>query len=457
MASVMNTRPFPSLALTVCFAASISPVFANGGGYYRGGVERTGTVTGFEPSGTEHIRILDEQLNVWLSPEQAEVEVRYIMRNTSKKRVKVRFGFPVEELFDEGLSDEKAARPKKKLEYCRDYRVAAGGKPLKATFETEHEKNDKRFKGLAGWLVSKITFQPGEEKPVTISFVSVYPIRDDFVSEDASFSARIFRYRLSTGACWAGTIASGRVTLRPKGIDPAELRVIKPVNRFHKNKDDSWVWEFENLEPTLADDIEVEAVPKFSSYGYRLRLGAKKDESRDVKNRADYIHRRGRWLMEHRNYTATASSTLPPDKNNRYDVGNLNDDDWQNAWAEGAPGPGRGEWIKIRPEVPKPLAAIKLRSGYSKSKELFFANARPKTVKVELNGEYSFTAELPKPIEREWRHWHRIPVHGYNKPVKTVKLTFEDVWKGTRYDDLCISGLDLVVELDKKPKFSGCR
>jgi len=453
----MNAYPFLAL-LAACFAASVSPLFANGGGYVRGGVENTGTVAGFAPSGTGHVRILDEQLNVWLGPEEAEVEVRYIMRNESKKRVKVRFGFPVEESFDTILFTNKTT-PQKEPKYCRDYRVTAGGKPVKAAFEPEKEKIDRRFKGLAGWLVSETTFRPGEEKPVSISFRSLYPINDIFVSDDGNVSARIFRYRLSTGACWAGTIGSGRVVLRPKGIDPGELRVIKPVNRFHKCEDGSWVWEFENLEPTLADDIEVEAVPEINSYGYRMRPGVGKDtgEWPKAKDRVTYIKRKEQWFMGHCNYTAKASSTLPPDGNLRYDAGNVNDEDWQNAWAEGAPGPGRGEWLEIRPEVPKPLAAIKLLPGYAKNKKLFYANARPKTVKVELNGEHSFTAELPDLVEWKTWKWQRIPIRGYDKPVKTIKLTFEDVWNGTLYQDLCVSGVKLVVKLDKKPEVTPAR
>ena len=74
---------------------------ANGGGYVRGGIENTGDVSGFEPKATENIRILDEKLTVGLGPNEADVEVRYLMRNMTGKKVKVRFGFPVEESFDD--------------------------------------------------------------------------------------------------------------------------------------------------------------------------------------------------------------------------------------------------------------------------------------------------------------------------------------------------------------------
>ncbi len=229
--------------------------------------------------------------------------------------------------------------------------------------------------------------------------------------------------------------------------------MLKPVNRFRKEKKDgSWVWEFENLEPSLADDMEIEAVPHINSRGSRLRPGASNESGEwpNGKDRVDYIERNDRWLMAHTNYTVKASSTLPPDGDLRYGAGNINDDDWENAWSEGAAGPGRGEWLEIRPEVAKPLAALKLHPGYGKTEELFRANARPKRIKVELNGEHSFTAEVPD--RSNWREWCWIPIHGYDKPVKVLKITFEDVREGTRFDDMCVSGLQLVVKLNKEPK-----
>jgi hypothetical protein len=38
-----------------------------------------------------------------------------------------------------------------------------------------------------------------------------------------------------------------------------------------------------------------------------------------------------------------------------------------------------------------------------------------------------------------------------------VKLIFEDVWPGTEFEDLCVSGIQLEVRLDKKPKLPAVR
>lgn len=420
----------------------------NGGGYFRGGVENTGDVAGFEPKATENIRILDEKLTVRLGQKQADVDVRYLMKNVTGQKVKVRFGFPVEESFDDDMMAEEpskkpAAQDGKKLAYCRGYQITESGKSVKSTWQGEvNPANDARFKGVAGWLVSEMTFAANEEKPVMIRFQSSYPLSEWSVSENGSVSAGLFRYRLSTAACWNGSIGTGRIVLKPQGIDPSWLKAIKPVNRFRR-EDGNLVWTFENLEPTLADDFEIEARPavNYSAARSQMKEGTY----------AEYQERNHQWVMAHSNYQVRASSTLPPDQGIKYDAENIRLP-WREMWSEGAEGPGIGEWLELVPELPKPLAAISIKPGCFKSDALFAANARPKKMRVELNGEESFTVEIPD-LKEEFE----FPVSGYRKPVGKIRLTFEDVWPGNRFEDLCVSSVRLHVRLDKKPKLDPCR
>lgn len=419
------------------------PVLANGGGYFRGGVEKVGDVVGFEPKDTDKIRILDEKLTVELGARAADVEVRYLMRNETDKKVTVRFGFPVEESFDRDLmgpEDEGAAKNAKELKYCQNYSIAASGKAVDSKWQIEPKPSgDKQFNGIAGWLVSEITFAAGEEKPVLIRFRSAYPEESWSVSDNSSTSSSLFKYRLSTAACWAGTIGSGKITLKPNGIPASELKVLKPVNRFRKDGD-NWVWDFENLEPTMADDLEIEASPEIFSYP-------------DVSPDNLYVSRGGKWSICHVNYEVKASSTLPDEGKISYAAENLKSL-WtaEKAWSEGAEGTGVGEWVELTPKQPKPLAAIDIDPGYFKSEVHFLANARPKKVLVTLNGEHSFTATV-----QDARATCHIPIQGYAKPVKTIRMTFQEVWPGRNYEDLCVSAIRLHVRLDKKPKIQPAR
>lgn len=426
--------------------AAAPPLLGNGGGYFRGGIENAGNIELFEPEEVEKIRMLDEKLTIDLGATEAKVEIRYLLRNETSGKVKVRFGFPVEELFDDSMgmpSKEGAEKAKGELKYCKDYKVAAGGQEISAKWKAEEARSEKKIKGIAGWLVSELSFGPGEEKPLTISFTSGYPVSNTFVSERTHDSAAIFKYRLSSAACWAGTIGTGRIVIRPEGVAADEVKVIKPVNRF-KKEGSSWVWDFKELEPSLADDLEIEAVPEVSGYG--------KGVTSDSGSWGHYTDRGGRWTMKHANYQVTASSTLKPEGENRYEASLLKDVYQKGAWSEGAKGPGIGEWLELEPAVAKPLAAIGITPGFAKSPELFKANARPKKILVTLNKEHEFTAEIPDAAE-----YCRIPVSGYKKPVTSIRITFQDVWQGEKFEDLCVTQILLESKLDKAPKLEPSR
>ncbi len=427
--------------LVIGFLILVQPASANGGGYFRGGVEHAGDVAGFEPKETEKIRILDEKLTVALGSKSADVEVRYLMHNETDKKVKVRFGFPVEESFDRELMvsvGEDGSKKTKLLKYCRNYVITDSGSPIKSTWQAEKKPaNDKRFAGIAGWLVSEITFAAGEEKPVMIRFQSIYPTEEWSVSEETSENPGLFRYRLSTAACWAGTIGIGKIILKPNQIDPQELKVLKPVNRFRK-EGDNWVWNFENLEPTLADDLEIEARPAINGH--------------HATKTSQYVERGGKWLLAHTNYKVTASSVLPPADGHAYEAFNVKEFWGDTTWSEGAPGNGTGEWLELKPDVSKPLAAIEIMPGFFKSEGLFLANARPKKIQVLLNDEHRFVADIPDIMAS-----CRIPVLGYSKPVRKIRLTFQEVWPGTKFEDLCVTGVRLEVKLDKKPTIGPVR
>ena len=113
--------------LTICLPLVPSLSFANGGGYFRGGVVSSGNVELFEPSGTDKVAILDEELIITPRPNSASVRIKYQMKNLTDKPVKVEFGFPIEEMKERATMQEvgkPVPPPAKKLEYCRDYKIS---------------------------------------------------------------------------------------------------------------------------------------------------------------------------------------------------------------------------------------------------------------------------------------------------------------------------------------------
>jgi hypothetical protein len=426
-----------SIAVACAAAVVAAPAaLANGGGYESGGVAATGAVKGFEPEQTGKVRIRDENLSIRLHPKEALVEVRYVLKNTSTEAANVKFGFPIEETpdadFGEDLVPGAVAKRKSPL-FLQDYRVTINGAPVKAVYQKEPPReNDERFKELAGWMVSEVRFRPGEERTMTISYGAKYPLSYFSVSDDESMSAKAFVYRLSTGAAWEGPIERGRVVVESENDMLTEVRVDKPLNKFRR-EGNRWIWDFEDLEPTLADDIKVIVEPAYRTYG-------------------DFIERDDKWSVRHRNYSVKASSTLAPQGKHSYDAENLQKGDWDQVWAEGAKGNGAGEWLEIIPEVPAQLRALWIYPGFASDEDKYKANGRPRKVEVVLNDSYKFEAELDDKAE-----YQPIRIPSYDKRVEKVKITMKSASPGTRFEDLCITTIALETSLAKKPKILPAR
>lgn len=454
--ALMKKRISSLSILTSLLAAPL--LFANGGGYFRSGIGYTGTVSVFEPSGTQSVRIMDELLTVDVGQKAAHVEVRYVLKNQTDKRTKVRFGFPVEQLTNDRESiefdpesEEQEKKKKKPVTTpvdCRNYSVELAGKRVAAKFEGQPIAPDERFVGIRGWLVSEVSFAGGEEKTMTIRYDSDYMQTGNYVSDDSVDEARVFKYRLSTGAAWDGPIERGRIVVRGVGVKPQDLEVLKPLNHFKKT-DAGWEWVFENLEPTLADDIEVQAVPEARSYGHRFVTGGYVDN--DQTKPVTFKQVGKQWHVEHHNYAVKASSELPPHADKTYKADNIRGT-YEGVWCEGARGNGVGEWLELTPEIAQPLDSIEIVSGYAIDDELYSKNARPKTILVTLNDSHTFEARLSDSKDEQL-----IPVMGYDQPVKKLRLTVKEVYPGSRYEDMCISDVALAVKLDKAPKIQPAR
>jgi len=148
------------------------------------------------------------------------------------------------------------------------------------------------------------------------------------------------------------------------------------------------------------------------------------------------------------------SSTLE-----NYPVDNINDNDFKTAWVEGKDGPGEGEWIEFNLKDFN-LGAILIVNGYTKSKETYYTNNRLKSVQIEYditgnnnpkhNKTYSFKKKLEDKsfvhvdFENSFSFASVTELGaGYDK-VNRVKIKILDTYKGTKYNDTCISEIFLL-------------
>jgi hypothetical protein len=472
-----------------------SIVFGNGGAWQTG-IPTTGNASGSKNDQHTDVTIENEALKIDLYPEHADVTVHYRMRNTGPK-VQQDFFFPVERWAEnsnadgEGKSDDidhyqisvdgkelkwtNAAGPKEKISGAKEASSEANQESSPANQKNSEAKQESRdaneengeakeegdqtawepvwgdeLSTIKSWKKSVIPFDRNQTREVTIHYTARYSENNESVSDDVHYSNATFAYSLSPAATWKGPIGKGKIELNILHPEPEDVSIEKPKERFKKISDTHYEWEFENLKPTLADDIRIVAHSKHDKYptGY-----SEEDQQRN----ASYVIRNHQYFLDHTDYEATASSTLAPQGKHHYEVKNIKGrSDEGSPWAEGAKDDGIGESITLDVKRPVPLYGILIRPGYWEfnSDTAWKKNNRIAALEITLNDERTFTETIPDEI---FQHEYLIRVRDYAKPVNKIKMVIKGVHRGTQFRDTCISLVELRTPLSKKPEIHGAR
>ena len=474
-------------------------LFGNGGAWQTG-VPGTGAASASNKSQKTDVTIETETLKIDLHPEYADVTVRYRMHNTGPK-VQQDFFFPVERWGANPDSDGQG-----KIDDIDHYQITVDGKELKSTnvagpkeersetkegpseakeeetSETTQESSDAKreetseaeeesagaeeeggettsgsfwqesVSTIKSWKKSVIPFERNHTRDVTIHYKARYAENDESVSDDSHISNATFAYSLSPAATWKGPIGKGKIEINILHSEPEDVSIEKPKERFKKISDTHYEWRFENLKPTLADDIRIVAHSKYDRYptGYG---------EEDLSRRASYVLRDHQYFLDHTDYDATASSTLAAQGKHNYDVVNINGDPTREVpspWVEGVEGDGIGESITLNVKRPLPLYGILIQPGYYDydDKEPWLKNNRVAALEIMLNDEHTFTESIP---DERFERPYLIRVRDYTKPVDKIKLVIKGVHRGTQFRDTCISLVELRAPLSKKPEVHGAR
>ena len=486
--NVKTCRAMKNLWLALAlFLASGSTLFANGGAWQTG-IPATGNASASKNDRHTDVAIENETLKIDLHPEDADVTVRYRMHNTGPK-VQQDFFFPVErwganpDSDNQGKSDDidryqisvdgkelkstNVAGPKQKSSEAKEETSEANqesSKPNeKTTEETSdaNEENDETTSGsfwqqdlftIKSWKKSVIPFERNQTRDVTIHYKTRYAENDESVSDDSHISDATFAYSLSPAATWKGPIGKGKIEINVVHPEPEDVSIQKPKDRFKKISNTRYEWDFENLKPTMADDIRIVAHSKYDKYptGY---------SEEELSNRAAYVLKDHQYFLDHTDYDATASSTLAAQGKHNYDVVNIKGDptrEIQSPWAEGVEGDGIGESITLNVKRPLPLYGILIQPGYYDydNKDPWLKNNRVAALEITLNDEHTFTENIPDEL---FERPYLIRVGDYTKPVNKIKLVIKGVHRGTQFRDTCISLIKLRAPLSKKPEVHGAR
>lgn len=479
------------------FVGSGSTLFGNGGAW-QSGVPETGTASASNKSQKTDVTIENEMLKIDLHPEHAAVDVHYRMHNTGPK-VQQDFFFPVERWEKNPDADIEPTQS-----HIEHYKISVDGKDLKSTNvagakQQSSERKEKTSKGneesseakeedskakqedseakqegsdaegedsettsgsfwrqesstIKSWKKSVIPFERNQTREVTIHYNAPYAGNAETVSDDLHSSEATFAYSLSPATTWKGAIGKGKIEVNILHPEPDDVSFEKPKQRFKKISDTHYEWDFENLKPTLADDIRIVAHSKYDSYptGY---------SEEELDSRASYVIRGNQYFLDHRDYDATASSTLAPQGKHHYEVENIKANPQREVlspWCEGANGDGIGESITLGVKRPLPLYGILIRPGYWDygDDKIWKKNNRVAALEITLNDEQTFTETIPDEMLQEP---YLIRVRDYTKPVNKIKLVIKGVHRGTQFRDTCISLVELRAPLAKKPEVHGAR
>jgi hypothetical protein len=490
------------LALAL-FVGSGSTLLGNGGAW-QAGIPATGNASASKNDQHTDVTIENELLKIDLHPDYADVNVRYRMHNTGPK-VQQDFFFPVERWGRIQTADEdresddinryqinvdgkelkwtNVAGPKEESREAKEATGEANQESSETKEETNQatgdssqaeeeasdteegsdaeEENDETTSGpfwqenvsaTKSWKKSVIPFERNQTREVTIHYKAGYAENDESVSDDLHIGDATFAYSLSPAATWKGPIGKGKIEINILHPEPEDVSIQKPKDRFKKISNTRYEWDFENLKPTMVDDIRVVAHSKYDSYTTGF-------SEEDATKRVSYILKEHQYFLDHTDYDATASSTLAAQGKHNYDVVNIKDDptrEVQSPWAEGVEGDGIGESITLNVKRPLPLYGILIQPGYYDygNKEPWLKNNRVAALEITLNDERTFTETIPDEL---FQRPYLIRVRDYTKPVTKIKMVIKGVHRGTQFRDTCISLVKLRAPLGKKPEVHGAR
>lgn len=136
-----------------------------------------------------------------------------------------------------------------------------------------------------------------------------------------------------------------------------------------------------------------------------------------------------------------SSSHLRPSKVAPYGPGNAEPFEESNrklAWCEGAKGDGINQWLQL--SILNGSAFVKtltIANGYQKSKTAFYANARAKKIRIEMDSGLQVTTTLKD------RFGDQVLTLPDWQDITKVRVTILSVYPGEKYQDTCLTTLAL--------------
>ncbi len=144
------------------------------------------------------------------------------------------------------------------------------------------------------------------------------------------------------------------------------------------------------------------------------------------------------WYCSGRISKVTSSSALSPE----YKGENAHDFSILNAWVEGSPGNGEGEYLvyTFPGQCPR-ITTIQILNGYTKTAKAWLDNGRVKRLRMYYNGEPYAILELEDTRQLQSFDVGILGFHSTSAPNWTLKFEILDTYPGDKFADTVITEL----------------
>ncbi|WP_442265729.1 NADase-type glycan-binding domain-containing protein [Tenacibaculum sp. ZS6-P6] len=409
-------------------------IFANGGPIDGSTFHKTGDIILMEHAS---VKLINEDLKIKLEGDYSYVMVNYVLKNIGYSKEDITYGFPVEFITDSdwGFDEDLLSN--------FNFSINAKQLPFKSqidlsVFESETRNFDnEKVSVKRKWHVMNFSIEKDEIITVKVS----YKVKNSFTDWSTSksffenYDDRKFIYDFSPAHKW------GNGTVQTMNIQVDATEVINKGGKLEfkgiELQENEGVYSLSKSNFDLKKEL-----PLFVSY----RNESEKYSKFLLKNRIDK-----KYLKK-----IKVSSQL---KGN-YKKSHLFDGNFKTVWVEGKKGAGIGEKIEVELDNYN-LAAICLVNGYTKNASTYLENNRLKKIKVEMEfvdyndpkktqtSSFEKTFEDKKYSSINTNNFYDLVTkvgdfgEGYLK-IKKVTITILEVYKGTKYNDTCITELFLL-------------
>jgi len=375
-----------------------------------------------KPMNSESIKMVKEKINITMLGNHFEVRVTYVFHNSGEKQTAI-MGFP------NSRGTYGSPENLEGIQYgIKDFKAFDGKRELK--IERKETAVTKSTKAFPVWETFMVDFEAGETKNVTNIYSQKYWTEHGGSKESA-------KYILTTGATWKGLIDSIWVNIH-SNLPNFDLNN-KTAYVLEESGDDRWYSKEEYRLSVFPNEYIMEG-------NVIKMLFTNIEPDFNIK------------ITPPPPSGISASSELDKDKKNKYTAWNLIDGDPSTAWVEGENGSGVNEYIEFHfpveyTDMVDLYAAYKIDSlgiinGYAKNENVFYYNNRVKKIRIEYKNSIlregnPYNMKAQESVVFILEDTMDMQYLAFPEPIfmSSMKITILEVFKGSKWDDTCISEL----------------